>query len=128
MNDKPVGMQVRKNFSELLGCPFCSGMSRDITMQYPARADCHRYEDVLNAETQCAGHKEVVALDEDGRPSFNTLQNYAAAGAPLHFSIFDLLMLRGREVINEPLVKRRELIEKHVLPTLAEQIRYSPIL
>jgi ATP-dependent DNA ligase len=128
VNDKPVGMQVRKNFSGLLGCPFCAGMSRDITMQYPARADCHRYEDVLNAETQRAGYKEVVALDEDGRPSFNTLQNYAAAGAPLHFFIFDLLMLRGREVINEPLVKRRELIEKHVLPTLAEQIRYSPIL
>ena len=71
---------------------------------------------------------EVVALDEDGRPSFNTLQNYGAAGAPLYFFIFDLLMLRGREIINEPLVKRRELIEKHVLPALAEPIRYSPIL
>jgi ATP-dependent DNA ligase len=28
----------------------------------------------------------------------------------------------------EPLVKRRALIEKHVLPTLADPIRYSPIL
>ena len=71
---------------------------------------------------------EVVALDEDGRPSFNTLQNYGAAGAPLHFFIFDLLMLRGREVINEPLVKRRELIEKHVLPALVEPVQYSAIL
>ena len=72
--------------------------------------------------------REVVALDEDGRPSFNTLQNYGAAAAPLHFFIFDLLMLRGREVINEPLVKRRELIEKHVLPALAEPVQYSAIL
>jgi ATP-dependent DNA ligase len=71
---------------------------------------------------------EVVALDEDGRPSFNTLQNYGAAGAPLHFFIFDLLILRGREVINEPLVKRRELIEKHVLPALAEPVQCSAIL
>ena len=28
----------------------------------------------------------------------------------------------------EPLIKRRALIEKHVLPTLADPIRYSPIL
>ena len=70
---------------------------------------------------------EVVALDEEGRPSFNTLQNYGA-GVPLHFFIFDLLMLQGREVMAEPLVKRRELIEKHVLPKLADPIRYSPIL
>ena len=71
---------------------------------------------------------EVVALDQDGRPSFNSLQNYGRAGIPLHFFIFDLLMLHGREVMAEPLVKRRELIEKHVLPTLADPIRYSPIL
>ncbi len=71
---------------------------------------------------------EVVALDEHGRPSFNTLQNYGSAGAPLHFFIFDLLVLRGRDVMREPLMKRRELIEEHVLPKLAEPIRYSPVL
>src|SRR5580698_8732105 len=57
---------------------------------------------------------EVVALDEDGRPSFNKLQNYGSAGVPLHFFIFDLLILDGRDVMAEPLLKRRELIEKHV--------------
>jgi ATP-dependent DNA ligase len=44
-------------------------------------------------------------------PPFDSPQNYGAAGVPLHFFIFDLLMLHGREVIGEPLVKRRELIE-----------------
>jgi ATP-dependent DNA ligase len=68
-----------------------------------------------------------VALDEEGRPSFSTLQNYSL-GAPLHFFIFDLLVLKGRDVMAEPLVKRRELIEMHVLPKLADPIRYSPIL
>jgi ATP-dependent DNA ligase len=105
------------------------------TVQLQSRNDNNfnsRYPGIVKAlapmpdETVIDG--EVVALDEDGRPSFNTLQNYGAAGAPLHFFIFDLLMLRGREVINEPLVKRRELIEKHVLPALAEPIRFSPIL
>jgi ATP-dependent DNA ligase len=40
---------------------------------------------------------EVVALDEDGRPSFNLLLNYGSAGAPLHFFIFDVLVLKGRD-------------------------------
>jgi DNA ligase D-like protein (predicted ligase) len=71
---------------------------------------------------------EVVALDAAGKPSFNTLQNYGSAGALLHFFIFDLLVLAGRDVMGEPLTRRRELIEKHVLPKLAEPIRYSPVL
>src|SRR3989449_1088754 len=58
---------------------------------------------------------EVVALDGAGRPSFATLQNYGSAGAPLHFFIFDLLVLSGRDVMGEPLTRRRELIEKRVL-------------
>ena len=71
---------------------------------------------------------EIVALDERGRPSFNSLQNYGSAGAPLHFFIFDVLILKGKDVMGDPLMKRRELIEEHVLPMLAEPIRYSPIL
>ena len=40
---------------------------------------------------------ELVALDEGGRPSFNSLQNYDSAGAPLHFFIFDVLILKGKD-------------------------------
>jgi DNA ligase D-like protein (predicted ligase) len=71
---------------------------------------------------------EVVALDPDGKPSFNLLQNYGSAGAPLHFFIFDVLVLKGKDVMGEPLIKRRELIEQHALPELADPIRYSPVL
>src|ERR1700751_1001930 len=39
---------------------------------------------------------ELVALDEAGRPSFNTLQNHGSAAVALHFFIFDLLLLQGR--------------------------------
>jgi bifunctional non-homologous end joining protein LigD len=70
---------------------------------------------------------EIVSLDEAGRPSFNALQNHGPRSS-LHFFIFDLLILRGHDVMAEPLLKRRALIEKHVLPTLADPIRYSPIL
>src|ERR1700720_1582026 len=51
---------------------------------------------------------EVVALDPDGKPSFNLLQNYGSAATPLHFFIFDLLVLKGTDVMGEPLTKRRE--------------------
>jgi ATP-dependent DNA ligase len=71
---------------------------------------------------------EVVALDADGRPSFNTLQNFGSGVAPLHFFIFDVLVLKGKDVMAEPLTKRRGLIERHVLPKLADPIRYSPVL
>ncbi len=70
---------------------------------------------------------EVVALDDEGRPSFNALQN-RGHGEPLHFFIFDLLILRGRDVMAEPLLKRRAMIEKHVLPTLADPVRIHPSL
>ena len=71
---------------------------------------------------------EVVALDEEGRPSFNTLQNYGSSRRPaalLHLRSADP---EGKDVMGEPLMKRRELIEKHVLPKLADPIRYSPVL
>src|SRR5262249_1931175 len=70
---------------------------------------------------------EVVALGPDGKPSFNLLQNYAAGG-DLHFFIFDVLVLKGNDVMGDPLVKRRELLEKHVFPRMLEPIRYSPVL
>lgn len=70
----------------------------------------------------------VVALDADGKPSFNMLQNYGSATAPLFFFVFDLLVLNGKDVMAEPLMKRRELLEKRILPKLSEPVRYSPEL
>jgi DNA ligase D-like protein (predicted ligase) len=91
-----------------------------------------RYSSVANAlrsipnETVLDG--EVAALDEEGRPSFNLLQNYGSADAPLVYFVFDLLMLNGQNVMAKPLSERRGLLESGVLPTLAEPIRYSPEL
>jgi len=91
-----------------------------------------RYPQIVNAlslmpnDTVIDG--EIVALDTDGKPSFNLLQNYGSAGAPLHFFIFDLLVLKGKDVMAEPVTKRRELLEQHVLPKMDEPIRYSPVL
>ncbi len=71
---------------------------------------------------------EMAALDEEGRPSFNLLQNYGSAEAPLVYFVFDLLILKGQSVMAKPLNERRALLESQVLPKLAEPIRYSPEL
>ena len=68
---------------------------------------------------------EVVAFDPEGRPSFNALQNYGSAPAPVVYYVFDVMVLAGENVMRETLLKRRELLEKKVLPKLAEPVRYS---
>jgi bifunctional non-homologous end joining protein LigD len=55
----------------------------------------------LPAETVIDG--EVVALDESGRPDFNSLQNFRSAASRIHFFVFDLLVHRGRDLMGLPL-------------------------
>ncbi|MCU1339609.1 MAG: dependent ligase [Bryobacterales bacterium] len=69
---------------------------------------------------------EIVALDEQGKPSFNLLQNYGSSKAPLLYYVFDVLVLDGRNVMGQPLETRRALLEQHVLSKLADPVRYSP--
>jgi bifunctional non-homologous end joining protein LigD len=95
----------------------------DFTARYSSIADALSE---LPDDTVIDG--EVVALDAKGKPSFNLLQNYGSAAGPLHFFVFDLLVLNGKDVMAEPLAKRRELLEKRVLPKLSEPVRYSPEL
>ena len=68
---------------------------------------------------------EIVAFDEDGRPSFNMLQNYGSSTAPVVYYVFDVMVLAGRDVKREPLEARRELLVEKVLPKLTEPVRYS---
>src|SRR5215813_13803893 len=39
---------------------------------------------------------ELLALDEDGRPSFNALQNYGSSATPVIYYVFDVMVLSGR--------------------------------
>jgi bifunctional non-homologous end joining protein LigD len=101
------------------------------TVQLRSRNDndfTHRYPTVLRGlskmpdETVLDG--EVVALDEDGRPSFNALQNFAPSTAIVYY-VFDVLVLDGRDVMGEPLDARQALLERKVLPSLTEPVRYT---
>jgi bifunctional non-homologous end joining protein LigD len=51
---------------------------------------------------------EIVALDAQGRPSFQTLQHRSSNPThPIVFYAFDVLHVKGRDVTAEPLTKRR---------------------
>lgn len=67
---------------------------------------------------------ELVAFDDDGRPSFNALQN-SAGSTPVLFYVFDVMVLAGRDLKSETLETRRELLEKRVVPGFAEPVRYA---
>ena len=71
---------------------------------------------------------EVVAFDEEGRPSFNALQNYGSSVAPVVYYVFDVMVLAGQDVRGEPLKRRREFLERKVLPKLSEPVRYASSL
>jgi ATP-dependent DNA ligase len=100
-----------------------SRSDNDFNLRYPGIVKALA---TLPDETVIDG--EVVALDEAGKPSFNTLQNYGSSAAPVFYFVFDLLVLAGRNVTGEPLATRRALLEKRILPKLADPIRQSPEL
>jgi bifunctional non-homologous end joining protein LigD len=72
---------------------------------------------------------EIVALDPQGRSSFQLLQAYELGQKrpPLFFYAFDLLKLNGRNLREEPLAKRKKELEK-LLKKRAGVIRYSASL
>jgi bifunctional non-homologous end joining protein LigD len=95
----------------------------DFAQRYPSIAKA-----LASLPDNTAVDGEIVAVDEAGTPSFNALQNYGSSKPDLIYYIFDVMVLAGKDVMAEPLAKRRDLIEKKVLPKLAEPIRYSPAL
>jgi bifunctional non-homologous end joining protein LigD len=47
---------------------------------------------------------------------------------PILYYIFDLMILSGRNIMTEQLERRRDLLERRVLPTLVEPVRYVDAL
>jgi len=65
--------------------------------------------DDLPDETVIDG--EVVALDDSGRPDFHRLQHFTAEASRIHYFVFDLLILKGRDLTRLPLSERRTLLK-----------------
>jgi bifunctional non-homologous end joining protein LigD len=91
----------------------------DVSVSYPEIVDALRRIDVQDAILD----GEIIALDEQGRPSFSRLQNRmnlmspadvdrARRGTPVQLVIFDLLHRDGRSLLKEPYDSRRAELEK----------------
>lgn len=77
-----------------------------------------KWQSIAEALSPLAPHQawldgEVVALDEQGKISFQALQNFARNGheAPLVYYVFDLVYLDGFDLSEAPLLERKRLLE-----------------
>ncbi|HSP44453.1 MAG TPA: DNA polymerase ligase N-terminal domain-containing protein, partial [Chthoniobacterales bacterium] len=94
----------------------------ELRARYPEAAEA-----VKNlAVDQCVIDGEVVALDEEGRSSFQLLQGLEMEGrkSPMRFYVFDLLQLNGRSLLGLPLTARKQLLAR-ICETVPDPIRYS---
>jgi bifunctional non-homologous end joining protein LigD len=75
---------------------------------------------------ECVIDGEVVALDDEGRSSFQLLQALELEGrkSPVRFYVFDLLQLDGKGLIKLPLAQRKDLLKK-LCENIGDPIRFS---
>ena len=104
------------------GTTLFSRRGNNLSNNYPTITRAFSF---LPADTMVDG--ELVVLDEQGRPSFSSLQKSRFTPDALHFYVFDVLAYRGRDLRKLPLVQRRELLERYVLKGMRDPIRLSAV-
>src|SRR5215470_17554699 len=82
----------------------------DLSARFPEIVDAIKN---LSAD-ECVIDGEVVALDEEGRSSFQLLQALEMEGrkSPVYFYAFDLLQLDGKSLVSLPLEARKNVLEE----------------
>jgi len=73
---------------------------------------------------------EIVAVDQQGRSSFQLLQSYLTAGAekpPVFYYVFDLLVLDGKDLKSAPLWQRKAMAQA-LIARVSPIIRFSASL
>jgi len=93
-----------------------------------------RFPDILKAVAALAPDDlimdgEIVALDKEGRSSFQLLQAYdlGQEKPPIIYYVFDLLRFEGENLQHQPLAERKENL-KNALGDASGLIRYSASL
>ena len=132
MDDPPTGgdWSYELKFDGIRACAIKDGskvslISRngnELRTRYPEVADAVKEFPV----DECAIDGEVVALDDEGRSSFQLLQGLEMEGrkSPIRFYVFDLMQLNGRSLTGLPLAARKEVLAK-ICDGIGDPIRYS---
>lgn len=69
---------------------------------------------------------EIVLLDKKGKSNFQYMQNYQRAKqGDLHYYVFDLLFLDGKDLRELPLIERKKRLKKLLNSVKLTTIRYS---
>jgi len=95
----------------------------DLTASYPEIA-----EELSAYDENIIFDGEIVALDQNGRPSFQALQQRsgltqaadvkkASASTQVYYYVFDLLYVGKHSLMNVPLEERKELLRQTLIPT-----------
>lgn len=70
---------------------------------------------------------EIVAIDEEGKPSFRELQNSRTSAQPIVYYVFDLLHHDGRDLQDLPLEERKGAL-RQVARSFVEPVRLAEVL
>ena len=94
----------------------------DLTKRFPEIVEAMKALPVR----ECVIDGEVVALDDEGRSSFQLLQAREMEGrkSPVYFYAFDLLELDGKSLLSLPLEARKDVLEK-ICTDVGDPVRYS---
>jgi DNA ligase D-like protein (predicted ligase) len=102
---------------------------KDVTRMYPSVAAA-----VATVKHDVVLDGEIIALDEEGRPSFQALHHQVSSSTTIFYA-FDLLRMDGDSLTRTPLAERREALERalrgsrvlrsEALPGTPEQIEHA---
>jgi bifunctional non-homologous end joining protein LigD len=94
---------------------------KHLTLDYPHLASAAR----LLPHDALVLDGEIVALDTQGRPSFQALQHRSVHRAAVVYYAFDLLSLDGRDLRRTPLAERRRALD--ALPLAFPLLQSKPL-
>ena len=74
------------------------------------------FEELGKIKKEAVLDGEIVALDKDGKPSFQLIQQYAQGGeVPICYCVFDCLSVGGKSIESKSLLERKKIL-KALLP------------